>query len=208
MKSKIVIFSLFLSAFICGSCTPAYMRYGDSIYYSLSFIFQDAEGNNLAEGIDLYDWIPSDKPQEQATSGQVADCKIDIILSKQSDKYNNEHYHLIEPGMIDYEPYTPILMYQRYNGQILLGNRFHIYMDYVEPQEKLTYKITCPYIFGDNEIHVITTYWKKELGESILHSYYPECYMVEFDGKVITDIGFNPEDKVHKRNYVTLTVNR
>ena len=208
MKHIIVIISTILSAFICGSCVPSHMVYGDTISYGLSFIFQDTEGNNLAEGIDLKDWIPSNEPQEQATGGEVADYKLDIILSKQSDKYDNENYHIIGLGAAEYDDYSPVLMYQRNNDKIFLGTRFGVYMDYVEPQEKLTYKITCPHIFGDNEIHVITTYWKQELGEIISHTYYPECYMVEFDGKAITDIGYDLEEKIYRRNYVTLTVNR
>jgi hypothetical protein len=198
MKRIITIIVLAVSAFSLSSCGFAGgIELKDQMQYNISFVFQDAEGNNLAEGIDLEDWTPVDVPKEQATFGQVvSDYKLDIILSKQSDKFNstNEYYH-------------PILIYTKTDDCICIGNNLILYTGLAEPQNKLTYHITCPYIFGDEEIHVITTYWK-ELGNKHNATYLAECYMVEFDGQTITDIRHDPTNRTYRENYVTLTINR
>ena len=45
--------------------------------------------------------------------------------------------------------------------------------------EKITFRLTCPYIFGDNEAHDIVTWWE-------LHEYYTTCYRIEYGGKELS----------------------
>ena len=49
-------------------------------------------------------------------------------------------------------------------------------IEYCDFAEKIIFRLTCPYIFGDNEAHDIVTWWE-------LHEYYTECYRVEYGGK-------------------------
>ena len=219
MKRIFTIIVFVVATFILSSSSCGYsidgVKIGDEMLYNIGFVFQDAEGNNLAEGIDLEDWIPANLPKEQATSGQVASYyKLDIILSKQSDKFDNTTYKYIRnyahTGPIlntDTDVNYPKLTYRKINGCVFIGNSFLLYTGLVEPQDKLTYQITCPYIFGDDEVHTITTYWK-ELGDKIQNTYFGECYKVEFDGQTITDIGHGSGDRIYQTNDVTLTIER
>ena len=61
--------------------------------------------------------------------------------------------------------------------------------------EKATFQLSCPYIFGDNKVHDIATWWKPEkiadawLGHRFLELA-PSCYRIEIDGKEITEITY------------------
>jgi hypothetical protein len=163
----------------------------------MSFAFQDAEGNDLS--IDI----------ERSTYGQIeSPYKLDIILSKQSDKYDNEKYNVINPDAYEMASNRLILLYQPVGQHIYLTNDFRLHTGYAENQEMLTYQLTCPHIFGDNDMHIITTYWERS-GKKIKSDYFFKCYKVEFDGQTITDINQTiSDDYYHKSNYVILTVNR
>ena len=63
MKRILLLITIVSSIVISNSCVPDTMLFGDALYYGISFIFQDIEGNNLAEGIDLEDWIPANGPK-------------------------------------------------------------------------------------------------------------------------------------------------
>lgn len=214
MKRFSTIFILAIASFMLSSCGDyilagkGMIKLGDQMQYSMSFVFRDAEGNDLSKGIGVEDAYPN-LSKEQITFGEVLDYKLDIILSDPGELFNNKLYNVNDPEAVELAYNPPILIYQYTEDNIYLGNNFLLYTGIVNPQDKLTYEITCPHIFGDNEIHVITTYWKKDLGEKISTTYFPECYKVEFDGKEITDIGHDfKEEKIYRSNYVTLTVNR
>jgi len=177
---------------------------GNQMQYHISFVFQDAAGNNLAEGIGVEDMYP-DMPKEQVTDGKVVGYKLDIILSDPGD-FNTKQYPFYDEasGKV-YDP--PILKYKHTeDNNIYIENNFCFYTGVVKPQEKLIYEITCPHIFGDDKVHVITTYWTGEQGETIFSSFFPVCYKVEFEGKIITDIRYDLPYTY--KNNVTLTVNR
>lgn len=209
LLSVIVFIVTFITFISCGdSILGGKVKMGDPMQYNISFVFQDAEGNDLSDRIDIKDWYPANVSKEDATFGEVADYKLDIILSDPGELFNNKLYNINDPEAVELDYNPPMLVYQYTEDNIYLGNNFLLYTGIVGPQDKLTYEITCPHIFGDNEVHVITTYWKEELGEKMSATYFPECYKVEFDGKVITDIGYDLEDKIYRRNYVTLTIDR
>ena len=52
---------------------------------------------------------------------------------------------------------------------------------------KLTYKIRCPYVFGDNKEHEFVTYWdlNPHITE-VLGLAYASCYRIEYEGKEFT----------------------
>lgn len=197
MKINSIISTIFIFAVLLTSCESDVSRFGDRLHYNMSFAFQDAEGNDLS--IDI----------ERSTYGQIeSPYKLDIILSKQSDKYDNEKYNVINPDAYEMDSNRLILFYQPVGQHIYLTNDFRLHTGYAENQEMLTYQLTCPHIFGDNDMHIITTYWERS-GKKIKSDYFFKCYKVEFDGQTITDINQTiSDDYYHKSNYVILTVNR
>lgn len=197
MKINSIISTIFIFAVLLTACQSDVSRFGDRLHYNMSFAFQDAEGNDLSTNI------------ERSTYGQIeSPYKLDIILSKQSDKYDNEKYNVINPDAYEMDSNRLILFYQPVGQHIYLTNDFRLHTGYAENQEMLTYQLTCPHIFGDNDMHIITTYWERS-GKKIKSDYFFKCYKVEFDGQTITDINQTiSDDYYHKSNYVILTVNR
>ena len=197
MKINSIISTIFIFAVLLTACQSDVSRFGDRLHYNMSFAFQDAEGNDLSTDI------------ERSTYGQIeSPYKLDIILSKQSDKYDNEKYNVINPDAYEMDSNRLILFYQPVGQHIYLTNDFRLHTGYAENQEMLTYQLTCPHIFGDNDMHIITTYWERS-GKKIKSDYFFKCYKVEFDGQTITDINQTiSDDYYHKSNYVILTVNR
>ena len=45
---------------------------------------------------------------------------------------------------------------------------------------KLTYKLKCPHIFGDEETYEFVSYWE------LTDEKYAKCYLIEFNGREIT----------------------
>lgn len=56
--------------------------------------------------------------------------------------------------------------------------------DVIEMDTELTYRITCPTVFGDNEPHNLVTYWE-ESEDRIGMSAFPKCIRAVYDGKEI-----------------------
>ena len=192
---SIGLLTLLLSS--CGDYINGH-RMGDRMSYSLSFHFQDSEGNDLSKGVDHGEILVN------------SDYKLDIILSKQSELWDNKIYQPVneDPSVI-YDDHSPKLVYLDLNGQAYIGNQFTLYTGLVDHQKILTYQITCPYIFGDDDVHFLTTYWR-DLGEKYNTEYFVECYKVEFEGQVITDIGHIKEgfNLLYMSNYITLTISK
>ena len=62
----------------------------------------------------------------------------------------------------------------------------------------LTYKIKCPYIFGDDAVHELVTYWEipNERNPSA------KCYRITFEGNEVTP---SPMDK-YDYNYTAAII--
>lgn len=156
--------------------------------YNLALNFQDASGNNLAEGIELEEWIPNDISMEDAQSGSVKRdlYLLDIIISIPCWNWDNEIYNT--PARPGYTPDVnrPRLGIQRHhNGDYYLTNNFVLPVDGCPGQKILTYKLKCPYVFGDEKIHEFVTYWDIPKGASS-NNRYAKCSRIEFDGNEIT----------------------
>jgi len=65
----------------------------------------------------------------------------------------------------------------------------------------LTYKLKCPYVFGDEAVHEIVTYWDIPKTKSGDGSVYAKCNRIEFEGKVITPITY--EYSLNKYVYIS-----
>ncbi len=182
MKRKSLLFGFvaLVCSFICQSCSSDDM---DEVgTYNISFSFTDKSGNNLISGIRLEEWIPSNQPQENATSGVVDGSRyhLDVILSTPSDKWNNETYNTYgRPG------YTPDSYRQKFTindtKNPVLTNQFLLPLCYCQPQNILTYKIVLQSFFGDDDVHEFKTYW--QLPNNTYTSYTAICVRAECDGK-------------------------
>ena len=75
------------------------------------------------------------------------------------------------------------------------------YVDKTSPAPKITYKLSCHQIFGDDELHEIVTYWKPHPSKS--RSYYQICYRIEYAGNKITNITY---DGLNHLSYATLVI--
>ena len=66
-------------------------------------------------------------------------------------------------------------------------------------EKKVTLKLKCSYLFGDDEVHDIVTWWKPQKGtrNSL-------CYRIEFGGKEYTDIDHVKTDLYHSIATVVL----
>jgi len=68
---------------------------------------------------------------------------------------------------------------------ITMGEKDHYYL-YIGhfspskhvPADAITFSITCPYLFGNESAHVITSYWKPKK-----NSFDNDCYRITLDGK-------------------------
>jgi hypothetical protein len=153
-----------------------------SVAYWLYVSFQDASGNDLVKGIALEEWYPSNVPVEEAQFGSVKrDLYTLEIIIPEPCKTN------FRPGVIPDDPSPPELNWHKLNnGYYGLSSDFSISVDNCPETKILTYRLKCPYIFGDNETHELVTYWdfpKMRHGEILA-----KCYRIELNGSVFTQI--------------------
>ena len=188
---------LLLSILITNSCTNNEMDKEDNNlvnmpcyqYNILLISFQDTTGKDLVKGIG-YDWWQSDIIQEEeAVQGPIKrdlytldvvfpdSCMSMYALQKELEK---------QPGIRPVES-VPVLVLRKVNGYYYLyfseasyaGRRINGVYEY-PMAEMITFKLRCPYIFGDDTEHEIISYWKPRPSP-----YSPYCYHIEFDGKEI-----------------------
>ena len=73
------------------------------------------------------------------------------------------------------------------------------------PEEKtLTYKLKCPYVFGDEAVHEVVTYWNIPKAKSSVNDHYAKCYRIEFEGNEITPQLYIVTDTYPMTNPVTV----
>lgn len=155
---------------------------GDMYRYYISFKFVDKDGNSLGKSVNLEHAKGFD-----LTVVPEDGYDLDIILGKQHPNYNNLTYSRPQWFIPDFRKPTLGRNKSFYPEGDVLTSNFFLYSDVSYPQEKMTYKLTCPIIFGDNNVHEITTYWHKlepELQMEVKYKeYWFECYRVEFESR-------------------------
>jgi hypothetical protein len=161
-------------------------REPDIVVYQLNLSFQDASGNDLVKGIGLTDLCcPTNIPEEQAQSGTVKDSlfTLDIILSEPCNNWDNEIYNApARPGFIP-DVNRPKLGMERYNNSYYLTTRLSFFVNACPEEKKLTYKLKCPYVFGDDALHEFVTHW--DIPKNSMATY-AKCNRIEFEGNEIT----------------------
>ncbi len=168
MKTLKAIVYLAVAAFVLSSCDLKLNNdvEPDSDVYNFAFCFRDAEGNDLAEGIEL-----------------AKDDDGNITENVKSDLYQLGVFYTSPnnfPALA-----KPKLVYKE-------ADRFGACLTsfFYQPREgnevkELTYKLQCPHIFGNNDVHNITTHW--ELTDNNAdHYYYAKCTRIVFEDKEVT----------------------
>jgi len=175
--------------------------------YILILSFQDTSGNDLVKGIDLEEWSPSNAPMEEAQAGSVNSSlfKLDIILPEPCKDWDNEIYNTrARPGYIP-AVLRPGFGYEKLdNDYYALQSTLSIPKDDCPTTKMLTYKMKCPYIFGDDTVHEFVTYWDIPKNKNA-RNVYGKCFRIEFEERVFTEINCNDElAKNVYRNIVTI----
>ena len=166
---------------INGGCEPFY-------YYYLFLNFQDASGKDLIEEIEYIGWDSEIGAEADNTGGSGA-IKSDLYTLEPiypevyMDPVWTHHAaasNSVIPGPYDYalgfgkkDSYYYLFFYPQASNVHVLN-----YDKELPPADKIIYKLSCSYIFGNDEEHEIVTYWKQ--GEQEKHQI---CYLIEFEGK-------------------------
>ena len=147
-----LLVSLFFGVYGCDKVEPQGVGPSTSIYYILMINIQDVYGNDMIKGIGCVENSGKIKPELY---------QWDIIQTGKME----ETIVKTDLGRMLSTEYEYLLLW------VSSSNRFHA--------EKIIHKLKCPYIFGNNEEHTITTYWKHGNNND-------ECFCssVEMDGYV------------------------
>jgi len=166
---------------LCGSCslvsdllTDIFDHEPKFANYLLELGFQDASGKDLVKGIELADSLYT----------------LDIILSEPCKNWDNNIYNTrARSGMIP-QVYRPVFDCEKLdNGYYVLTNYFSIPQGDCPETKMLTYKLKCPYLFGDDAVHELVTYWN--ISNKSHENVYGKCSRIEFEGKVFDKITYD-----------------
>jgi len=156
--------------------------------YFLYLSILDASGNNLAKGIDCYVWDSEEGKRSELVSNDGGVVKPDLYtLEVVFPEPCMDTYHPQPlPGVYSYDEHVPELAVHKIDDDYFLYLRTN--SNYEEsacskPAEMLIFKLKCSYIFDDDVVHEIVTYWKE--GNKPTHSRL--CYRIELDGKETTE---------------------
>lgn len=169
----------------------------ETVVYNLGFCFQDASGNDLIKGIGLEEWSPATSMEDALWGTVKPDLYVlDIIVSEPCANWDNEIYNTpARPGFSPAVNRPRLSMNRRNDGARYLNNSFSVPVNDCPEEKILTYKLKCPYIFGDDAVHEFVTYWDipKKSSSSKYTEYFAKCYRIEVDGDEI--IPQAPKDK-------------
>jgi len=172
----------------------------ESKSHSLHLVFQDAFGNDLVkEFINYYgndiitfsDWIIGEMVTVEKKNYNInvrGDSYIAKIECALVFVFEGERIIRNPWRNIPTETYQPDSRYLE-TGFVIWGASNTSYNLFLSAQssplvEKIIFRLTCPYIFGDNEAHDIVTWWEllDFVYNEVVYSR-PSCYHIELDGK-------------------------
>ena len=182
---------IFYSCFIRYAAEPP-----EFVIYNLGLSFQDTSGNDLVKGIGLREVSPS------GMSGTVIPdlYVLDVIISEPCKNWDNEVYNTPARPGFDPDINRPKLginngMDKFNNGEYYLTNSFWLPVDGCPEIRILTYKLKCPYVFGNEEVHEFVTYWDIPKTKAFGSDYHAKCLRIEFEGNEIF-----PQAPIDERN--------
>ena len=193
---------LLILVMICCSCTSNNDKYIYPFYHYLLYIgFQDTSGNDLVKGIE-FDWedFYVEKPEKPEMGYLLEDeytleiIYPDLCMDVYYQRYRNSD--ALIPDDIGQHPNITVKKFD---------DRYYLLFDIVTCKQTmetkhcpmanmLTFKLSCPYIFGDDTEREIVTFWRKHTYRTSVPNY---CYQIELDGKdyipELIDITSGPE---------------
>jgi hypothetical protein len=146
----------------------------ETVTYNLYLSFQDASGHDLVKGIRLWEWMPPGASMEDAPwdSIKLDSYVLDITFSEPCKDGDNRMYNpQLSMELLD-------------DGYYYLTSYSGFWIKDCPEQRILTYKLTCPYIFGDEAVHEFVAYWDIPKAK-VANEYLAKCYRIEFEGNEI-----------------------
>ena len=160
--------------------------FGPAWKYTISISFKDTEGNDLVAPLAEEQW--SNNPDASHWAGYINPDKLhlDVIYSNPPDWFDNTTYtHKAYPGMIPdvHVKYCTAVQFDQPDSPWYVVHGEATYINtWGDEVRDLTFKLSCPTIFGDDEIHEFVTYWEEgeeKRGEKRL----AKCTKVVFEGQ-------------------------
>ena len=206
MKSFQSIVLLGLLALLLAGCDKLDTPPVHSCFHFVGISIEDTAGKDLVATLGDEQWVP---PTEHTTkwSGTINPERYVLRIVKSDNtvwaaRTMEERKELEGPYFIlgneqslkadNGTPYSGCWLCNVYRKVETKGA--------VEPEKHLTYRLTCPEIFGDSEEHDIETYWdvKSRTGFET----YPECTKAVFEGKELAVNKLQLSTEGYKDHYV------
>lgn len=191
---------------------------GQTMYdYVLTIGIKDASGNDLVATLKGDRWVPERETSPWRGQINPEDYKLEILLSNPNEAYDNSIYanrvSIVDGSPLfirdskDLEHLRPTFRLAQYGDDYrwlpYFDNKTLQYYDFDRQyyllstfsdgcgnglQDHLTYRFSCPSIFGDDNEHEIVAYWAEEDVKytSSEMQQFPKCIKVLFDEKEVT----------------------
>lgn len=181
---------LLVIVMLCCSCPKGGDPFNPPDFdHYLCISFQDASGNDLVKGIGFDDsYVLSgmgypDGYDEENTAGIVKPelYTMGVIFGRECEDGRAPMYKT--PDAI-YDRQSPVL------GLVVADGKYYLNLRQFSVKSKkclvfertISFKLTCPYVFGDDKEREIVTFWETNNVKSI------SCYRIKLGNQEITDI--------------------
>jgi len=138
-----------------------------SCLHDIFLSFQNVSGNDLVKGMNF--------------SGYMTDPGGFVKDELYTLEYVLPHFQSDRMSLLKGKSFSKIF-------PELNGNYDYLYFAINNGDEKITIKLTCTHVFGDDTVHEIVTWWKKTERLGAL------CYRIEFGGKEYNKISYIYDD--------------
>ena len=202
------LISILLMAAMFSSCLKKGADRGPYYLHYLFLSIQDASGADLVKELGLHelnsvDFVPP---------YQGGYLSINPELYTLEAVYPEE---FMEPTWgINHEPDAfvekPVVLHPCLEYVIVEGVYYLVFFPHISygrhegtpPAPEITYRLTCPTIFGDDEVHQIITYWKPPHQTFNIHQ---KCYRIVYSDIDISDITVDKYDHLY---YATIQLEK
>jgi len=160
---------------------------------------QDTSGNDLVKGIRYNTNGATEIVPEERYLGIVESdlYTLNIIYPNLCNDVYYLHYKDASEYYIP-DAFFPTLHLQKIDGNYFLELSTKSYIKDCSAAEKLTFKLKCHYLFGDDAEHDIVTYWKPDTEYNGIGIHAHLCYRIELDGKEFEEITYESYNQVSK----------
>ena len=175
--------------------------FGPAWKYTLAISFKDTEGKDLVAPLAEEQWDSNPDASHWAEYINPDKLHLDVIYSNPPDCFDNATYtynktnpEAILPG--DHVKYCTASQYGQPDSPWYVVHSEATYINtWGEDVQDLTLNITCPTIFGDDEIHEFATYWD-EGAEKRGEEWLAMCTKLVYEGHE-----YIPEKKVRAEHF-------